>query len=76
MNNGKGDSPRNCFSQHYRENYDHIFNTITGEDWRREIQRGRKTKNKIKERSTIPQRILPAKIDRNISHARNAACPR
>jgi DNA-binding transcriptional regulator GbsR (MarR family) len=50
MNNGKGDSPRNCFSQHYRENYDHIFNTITGEDWRREIQRGRQTKNKIKER--------------------------
>ena len=50
MNNGKGDSPRNCFSQHYRENYDQIFNTITGEDWRREIQRGRNTKNKIKER--------------------------
>ena len=48
--NGKGDSPRNCFSQHYRENYDQIFHTITGEDWRREIQRGRKTKNKIKER--------------------------
>ena len=50
MNNGKGDSPRNCFSEHYRENYDQIFNTITGEDWRREIQRGRNTKNKIKER--------------------------
>ena len=50
MKNGKGDSPRNCFSQHYRENYDQIFNTITGEDWRREIQRGRNTKNKIKER--------------------------
>ena len=50
MNNGKGDSPRNCFSEHYRENYDHIFNTITSEDWRREIQRGRNTKNKIKER--------------------------
>jgi hypothetical protein len=49
MNNGKGDSPRNCFSEHYRENYDHIFNTITGEDWRREIQRGRNTKNKVKE---------------------------
>ena len=48
MNNGKGDSPRNCFSQHYRENYDQIFNTITGEDWRREIQRGRKTKNKVR----------------------------
>lgn len=50
MNNGKGDSPRNCFSQHYRDNFDNIFNTITGEDWRQEIQRGRKTKNKIKER--------------------------
>ena len=23
--NGKGDSPRNCFSQAYRENYDAIF---------------------------------------------------
>ena len=23
--NGKGDSPRNCFSQEYRENYDAIF---------------------------------------------------
>jgi DNA-binding transcriptional regulator GbsR (MarR family) len=50
MKNGKGDSPRNCFSEHYRDNYDNIFNTITGEDWRREIQRGRQTKNKIKAR--------------------------
>ena len=25
MNNGKGDSPRNCFSQQYRENFDRIF---------------------------------------------------
>lgn len=23
--NGKGDSPRNCFSDSYRENYDNIF---------------------------------------------------
>lgn len=23
--NGKGDSPRNCFSEEYRENYDAIF---------------------------------------------------
>lgn len=23
--NGKGDSPRNCFSEEYRENYDRIF---------------------------------------------------
>lgn len=23
--NGKGDSPRNCFSKQYRDNYDHIF---------------------------------------------------
>jgi hypothetical protein len=26
--NGKGDAPRNCFSQQYRDNYDRIF----GED--------------------------------------------
>ena len=25
MSNGKGDSPRNCFSHQFRENYDHIF---------------------------------------------------
>jgi hypothetical protein len=24
-NNGKGDSPRNCFSKKYKENYDAIF---------------------------------------------------
>lgn len=23
--NGKGDSPRNCFSEQYRSNYDRIF---------------------------------------------------
>lgn len=23
--NGKGDSPRNCFSEQYRENFDRIF---------------------------------------------------
>ncbi len=23
--NGKGDSPRNCFSEAYRNNHDHIF---------------------------------------------------
>lgn len=23
--NGKGDAPRNCFSETYRENYDNIF---------------------------------------------------
>ena len=23
--NGKGDAPRNCFSETYRENYDEIF---------------------------------------------------
>jgi hypothetical protein len=25
MSNGKGDSPRNCFSDTFRDNYDHIF---------------------------------------------------
>ena len=25
MSNGKGDAPRNCFSETYRENYDNIF---------------------------------------------------
>jgi len=23
--NGKGDAPRNCFSKHYKDNYDAIF---------------------------------------------------
>jgi hypothetical protein len=23
--NGKGDSPRNCFSEQFRSNFDHIF---------------------------------------------------
>ena len=25
MSNGKGDSPRNCFTEKYRNNYDEIF---------------------------------------------------
>ncbi len=25
MSSGKGDSPRNCFSDTFRDNYDHIF---------------------------------------------------
>jgi hypothetical protein len=25
MSNGKGDSPRNCFSEDFRSNYDRIF---------------------------------------------------
>jgi hypothetical protein len=29
MSNGKGDSPRNCFSETYRENYDNIFRKKT-----------------------------------------------
>lgn len=39
--NGKGDSPRNCFSQKFRDNYDVIFkdeerpNTRTGKKGRR-----------------------------------------
>lgn len=42
--NGKGDSPRNCFSQKFRDNYDTIFgkkedeerpNTRTGKKGRR-----------------------------------------
>ncbi len=32
--NGKGDAPRNCFSETYRENYDAIFRkkTLDGDD--------------------------------------------
>ena len=25
MSNGKGDSPRNCFTQNFRDNWDRIF---------------------------------------------------
>jgi len=27
MQNGKGDSPRNCFSKQYKDNYEKIFGT-------------------------------------------------
>lgn len=30
--NGKGDAPRNCFSESYKENYDRIFRK-TGREW-------------------------------------------
>lgn len=39
--NGKGDSPRNCFSESYLENYEEIFR-------KKNIDRNRKTKNKHK----------------------------
>jgi hypothetical protein len=29
MSAGKGDSPRNCFSQKYRNNFDRIFSKAT-----------------------------------------------
>lgn len=40
--NGKGDSPRNCFSEKYRSNYDGI-------DWgRREKAKSKRQKGKAK----------------------------
>lgn len=38
--NGKGDSPRNCFSEEYRENYDDIFrkDTMTTEQIKQRIK--------------------------------------
>jgi hypothetical protein len=34
--NGKGSSPRNCFSPQFKENYDHIFRkgTMTKQEYR------------------------------------------
>lgn len=32
IQNGKGDSPRNCFSQAYRDNYDSIFKKTQPEE--------------------------------------------
>lgn len=47
--NGKGDSPRSCFSEQYRENYDRIFRTISGEDWKRALERAKRSRNEIRE---------------------------
>lgn len=35
---GKGDSPRNCFSEEFRNNYDRIFGKETTPKWMKEIQ--------------------------------------
>lgn len=45
--NGKGDAPRNCFSEQYRENYDRIFRTISSDDWRRELKRAKAARNQV-----------------------------
>jgi hypothetical protein len=45
--NGKGDAPRNCFSEQYRDNYDRIFRTITSEDWRRALDRAKRSRNQV-----------------------------
>ncbi len=47
--NGKGDAPRNCFSEQYRDNYDRIFRTITSEDWRRALDRAKRSRNQVRE---------------------------
>jgi len=56
--NGKGDSPRSCFSEQYRDNYDHIFRTkkydavfqtITAPDWKRALERAKATRNQVAE---------------------------
>ena len=51
--NGKGDSPRNCFSQKFRDNYDAIFkdeerpNTRTGKKGRRFRSKDRRAKKMV-----------------------------
>lgn len=45
--NGKGDAPRNCFSEQYRTNYDRIFRTISSDDWRRELKRAKAARNQV-----------------------------
>lgn len=54
--NGKGDAPRSCFSDQYRNNYDHIFRTkkydavfqtITGSDWKRSLERAKASRNQV-----------------------------
>lgn len=59
--NGKGDSPRSCFSEQYRDNYDRIFRTITSADWRRSIKRARAQRNKLSEkiREAVARNDLP-----------------
>ena len=56
--NGKGDSPRSCFSKEYRDNYDHIFRTkkydavfktITGPDWKRALERAKSSRNSVRD---------------------------
>lgn len=38
--NGKGDSPRNCFSEDFRSNYDQIFRKAPKAKARKALQRG------------------------------------
>jgi len=49
--NGKGDAPRNCFSESYRSNYDAIFRkkTLDGDD---RINQTRNTDGKNKNTKT------------------------
>lgn len=47
--NGKGDAPRNCFSEQYRESYDRIFRSITSDDWRRALKRAKASRNQVAE---------------------------
>ena len=47
--NGTGDAPRNCFSEQSRENYDHIFRSITTDDWRRVLKRAKASRNQVAE---------------------------
>jgi|TARA_R110002126_G_scaffold209237_1_gene355887 hypothetical protein len=54
--NGKGDSPRNCFTEEFRDNYDEIFgkreyeeraNTRTEENGRRPREESHKSKKMV-----------------------------
>ena len=51
--NGKGDSPRNCFSQAYRENYDAIFKKPSPEE------KGCKCSKKCEECKSVTPRTDP-----------------
>jgi hypothetical protein len=52
MSAGKGDSPRNCFSREYRENWDGIFGKAKGERL--------KAKGASKPNSLEPNPLAPA----------------
>ena len=53
IQNGKGDSPRNCFSKAYRDNYDSIFKKEEAEE------KGCKCSKKCEKCQSITPRTVP-----------------